>query len=676
MSAAVCLATSRMRADDPAANLIPNPGFEAIGASAKAPLHWALQDGFTLSEGDAKSGKYCLCYSSRDSAAKMPMAATSLRLAPGKRYRVSAWIRTRDFKGGKKGATVRLEWKDRYGKYLGELMPFGVGGVPAYSLPADKPGWQLLSLVTPPIPADTASSGFACVVSPKSTGEAFWDDVSVTLYQGALVADVITDHYRDEAIGGKIVVRSRLYLDDYNLPPDKASVSLKIIDAAGKSIQEVAGRVLNKQLAEMAFSAESLPPGTYGLPCDVRSTDGTRSGRARGKFNRLAALPSRRTYIDEHQRLIVDGKPFFPLGLYARDLNAADLELWRDSPLNCVMPYQEPTRAQLDAAERQGMKVIYSLAAFWHPVRKQRKNWLAEIHSATEETATLTMQVRAMADHPAVLAWYLFDEIRATDAWRPRLQQRQQVMQSLDPNHPTWGVVIPGTANFSDYLGTADAVGVDPYPIPHGPLDMVGHETRRAFDATLGGLRPVWMVPQIFNWANFPRAASSKGGELRPPTFDEIRNMAWQSIAAGANGLVFFTYEDLHAAQRRQKKGAPARADSESFAVRWNVVKKVAAEIRQCREILLATGAVDLPTCQAAGASLFWRCYAYDNKTYLLVVNADDKRATDAVFTFPTEYSAVEQLLGPNKGLREDGRITNVHLQPMEVLLIGLRPKK
>jgi hypothetical protein len=65
--------------------------------------------------------------------------------------------------------------------------------------------------------------------------------------------------------------------------------------------------------------------------------------------------------IDQHRRLLVDGEPFFPLGMYWSSIKEDDLQIYAQSKFNCVMPYGSPNRQQMDLAERYGVRVIYSI---------------------------------------------------------------------------------------------------------------------------------------------------------------------------------------------------------------------------------------------------------------------------------------------------------------------------
>lgn len=94
-----------------------------------------------------------------------------------------------------------------------------------------------------------------------------------------------------------------------------------------------------------------------------------------------------------------------------------------------------------------------------------------------------------------MFAWYLNDELHSTD---PRLLTHQQWAIEGDSDHPTWSVV---TALNPNYVGTADAFGVDSYPT--GLLGQNASSERGTIDrdeTVVDGSRPIWQVIQVMSW--------------------------------------------------------------------------------------------------------------------------------------------------------------------------------
>jgi hypothetical protein len=119
--------------------------------------------------------------------------------------------------------------------------------------------------------------------------------------------------------------------------------------------------------------------------------------------------------------------------------------------------------------------------------------------------------------------------------------------------------------------------------------------------------RPIWMVPQVFNWGTYNTDTKS-----RPPTLPEMRSMAWQCIVEGAKGLIFYSWFDI-----RKDTVVP-------FAEQWPLVKKMAGEIKDLEPVILSMDCV--PEFRAVKRPwLHWMVRVYRGETYLIAVNDEGK---------------------------------------------------
>ena len=116
---------------------------------------------------------------------------------------------------------------------------------------------------------------------------------------------------------------------------------------------------------DVTVPVRNLGPGGYDL--ELRLT-GPEEKELQTSHQRLQRLPDDfhpRCQIDEHRRLLVDGKPFFPLGMYFSGVGEPDLKVYSASKFNCLMPYEPPSVKQMDLAQRYKLKVIYSVKDFY-----------------------------------------------------------------------------------------------------------------------------------------------------------------------------------------------------------------------------------------------------------------------------------------------------------------------
>ncbi len=157
-------------------------------------------------------------------------------------------------------------------------------------------------------------------------------------------------------------------------------------------------------------------------------------------------------------------------------------------------------------------------------------------------------------DHPGLGLYKGVDEPRNPfrgEKWlRPAgLVRAKQRLRALDPNHPVVIIQAPRStvAQLTPYRPAFDVTGADIFPIAYPPglhsdlpnrdISVVGDVTRKM--ARAAGGKPVWMTLQIA-WSGTVTSARKPNVVPRFPTLLELRFMAYQAIACGARGLMFF----------------------------------------------------------------------------------------------------------------------------------------
>jgi hypothetical protein len=439
------------------------------------------------------------------------------------------------------------------------------------------------------------------------TGTAWWDDVSVRRVRARPLQVLVTSPgYRGlmlEPGRQTVAFRCRLDLADAGMAAEDAGIDY-VLTAVGSGETVAAGSEVAGDKGDVAFSVTvpELATGEYTLQVSlVRVENGEAVATETRRLVRTDDRP--RSYVDAGNRLIVDGAPFFPLGMYWSGVEEEQLRLYAEGPFNCLMPYQRPDRATLDLADELGLKVIYSIKDFYHGTR-----WCPDfIESEADEEPWVRRTVRAFRSHPALLAWYINDELPL--ALRPRLEAHRQWVEEEDPNHPSW-VVLFQVRDVADYGQTFDVIGTDPYPIPQRPISLAGEWTRMTREAVADS-RALWMVPQCFAKANY---GGGEADRARAPSYHELRSMTWQCITEGADGIVFYSWFDIR------------RDPNRSFEEAWEDVKRVAAEVREWAPVLLSTEEPPAVTV-AAPESVHWTARRMGDRAWAFFVND----GTDAV---------------------------------------------
>lgn len=496
----------------------------------------------------------------------------------GTRYILRATIRSALNTSVSAGAaTVAAEWDNANGKFGGGFYPPGVGGSHNWLSAGGE-------FVLPP-EADPATLKVTVYVRPKGgtgptpTGSAWWDGVHLmpadtSADAVALRAVLLRPVYRGwiTSADAHVVVRAHILA---NGATGRVAVAATIASANKKELVSSCkagpfnlGQLTDRQLSngvdlefpDMPDARKALQPGRQytlqvdlfnvsSLPWPAAQSSHCHHSRKCGsviasqQFNLMRlddSKPPPAVYIDHMQRTIVNGTPFFPFGFYYNGFpSATALSNLSTSPFNALMPYGETSSAEMDAAHAAGLRVAFSLKDIFFG----SSNCPSAIKSLADEEAYFRQRVAAFRGHPALLSWYINDEMGAD--FRQRLQAHQRWLVESDTGHPSWEVE---DAQSLEELGwpTFDIAGTDPYPIgessARGPAAAAGvHVALNSTRLVTDGARPLWVVVQAMNWLVYERPCRGPTPEsCHTPTKAEFRSMAWQAVAGDYTHLHYY----------------------------------------------------------------------------------------------------------------------------------------
>lgn len=405
----------------------------------------------------------------------------------------------------------------------------------------------------------------------------------------AAAYDMTTENLelRISAAGGNVVVSRRAGfrpgLQSINLPVDAFKTGAIKVSAA------VVDRRSGKKLASQTWPVRKISP---------------------------AEASSLRSYIDENNNTIADGKPFFPIGWYDSGSIEHMSEIC-DSPFNCILGYGTNLKPKaymlsyLDALNAKGKKLIYCMNDVYPSADSLKGRTWEGISGNAKITNAV---VKAYKDHPALLAWYLNDE--RPKALVPELTDFYKAVRAADPGHPCF-IVLCNMPDLKYFTSTTDVIGVDPYPAPVSPLSAVGDDTECA-NVSVGRHKPVWVVPQGFAWyqynsTNPDRAHIPSEDELRTgraPNYEESRCMAYLALANGAKGLVYFSYYNLRVLPNYEEL--------------WSGLKKIAKEVEVLSPVLLSPDDLGVVSCSPSDAKVRTKLKRYCGQLYLIAVNTEN----------------------------------------------------
>lgn len=223
----------------------------------------------------------------------------------------------------------------------------------------------------------------------------------------------------------------------------------------------------------------------------------------------------------------------FPLGWYDNiNLPETNIKIAREGS-NIVMPYvgnasNEKILAYLNAANTAGIKVILEMP---RPM----------IQSGQIEN--ITQFVRTFKTHPAIFAWYLYDEPELANLSPTHFKPLYDAIKSEDPRRPI-ALVFARLRDMPKYQEVMDILMFDHYPCNYGEPEFAGFSNQR-FRNYLSRAASYaekeegfWFVLQAFG----EQLDGTPQANRRLPTNTEMRYMFYTSVLSGANGLLFWTH--------------------------------------------------------------------------------------------------------------------------------------
>ncbi len=619
--AVVCAASLSLMAGEVASN----GGFEN-GTLITSPWSGLSNSGFSVIRGSARSGSYCLRYQASTAPSEYKIPRQSVTASVGQTYRGSVWVKTENLTNGE--AYVGVEWNDANGNWIsGSYLNPGTGV-------SGTKDWTRLMIQSPRLPANAAKVYLLVYVKEGSLGTAYFDDASLVLLDSSAVEGLYSDAYRNQAADGDVTFVADLNLAVAGLSASGVTGEFVVPLAAGGT-QTLAAATLLDDRATVTVSASMLATGTVTFRL---KRNGSVVASKTLAFTKLAAEPQTGVRIDRKRHMIVNGRPFFPVGMYWMGVTTSELPAYAAGGFNFLMPYARLSVAALDACESNNLKAFYTLQNFY-PFHRSPSEGIVD--DATAE-AKVREHVALVKDHPALLGWYTNDE--TGPEYAEALTERYQLLQELDPDHPVW-IVVSQYDRMQAYMPTFDICGTDPYPSGSGNYAKVyDYPARQRTDSF--GIRPlIEAIPITKNDTFLPAAA-------------DIHSMTWLALCAGAEGVCYYSYHNI-----RNGNGG------ETFEQRFAAASEVATELRRYEDVFLSD---ETPVAASVDGSsdIVCRTWKKNGNTYLAVANKT-WNAVSGTVRLGDSFAAMQTLIGENQTL--SGNAVTVSLPSKGMSFLALR---
>ena len=298
-------------------------------------------------------------------------------------------------------------------------------------------------------------------------------------------------------------------------------------------------------LHERVFDAQ---PGRYSLylhhvSAGVLYIDAVSVGPVDGGSGSDLSLPEKGAptrVVVQGDRLSVDDRPFFPIGIYgvrdvAEDLAGTGFNTAIGNAVDAASP---GWYARCRAA---GVMTVANLTGLLRGHLPERAPAVA----------------RQLKNRPALLCYYLCDEPDHARWNVPPAEVRRahRLLAAEDPAHPSLVLVMAWHRSMAyQYADAADIIVSDPYSVDD--MDKPVRSTLWMEDARVEK-QPVWVVLQV-------------GWDQTPPLADEAMVcQAYSSIASGADGLFWFE-----------------RGWCREHLQQWNLMARLSRELREIHDAL------------------------------------------------------------------------------------------
>ena len=570
-----------------------NAGFEDV-ENGKA-VGWKTARTMHVERGAGYNGSAGLVWESKTPLKQRARTIQEIEVKEGQQYRFSVLIRAERYSGGK-GAKICAFFVNAEGKSLHGVYTRGL------RTPCD---WVRTEGIGE-APKGAVKVRLSLDVLPDAKGRVIFDDVTFEAADRNVAIHAFSSAYRDMSDGGDVTFHGLVHVP-FGRSVGDIEADFVWRGADGRECRRRADIAVEREevYASVAARVGELAEGAQDVRFEVKSKGGETLGATSFAFSRVAELPKRRVWIDRHGRCIVNGEPFFPIGMYSHIMNDEDAAIYAAGPFNCVVAYGLSKREDLDRLAKHGIMYAPTLK---NEIPGKRHAVKRGIHTQAESDAFFRGEIAKLKDAPNLLAWYVCDEAPVSEI--PARSHVYQLYRECDANHPCWALLCQ-MPRVREFLPICDVLGADVYPVGKRPNMVRMTEFCAALRAaTRHGARPFWNVPQNFDWSWYGRK------EGRMPTTDEMAFFNWCFIAGGANGLIGYTYSAI-----RQEKSRGA-AD---FEKNWKSICAAYADVKRLVPVLLSVErAPRAPETPDETPVRIWR---KDGKLYVLACNAGTEAA-------------------------------------------------
>ncbi len=419
-------------------------------------------------------------------------------------------------------------------------------------------------------------------------------------YKGLIYGDGEAD------ISLNVIVSPQNYYNIENL-----TVETKIIDE-NENVYRSAQMYASVEKMNFTFSSKGLPEGDYYLVTNlIDKTNDEIISTKEDTIRKRSEDYRPSVYLDENGRIYRNGNKTFLKRMFNSGTSLEVVRTAHNAGIDTISNYgswwirkdsslSDDAKAALQYLEDNNMTHNIALNPYIYSVRNSD---LAQQYITEQEDILhlFTQVARDNKENPVLDGYYLHEE---NDPFLTgdELRWSNEIFAVEDIEHPTLGVADRFFDKYGTYVGLSDFIGIDPYPVKGKETDdlsVIGKNVRLMKENFPN--RPVYLVLQGFCY--------SKRGDSRGPNETELKNMAWQAICEGAEGLDWYSYTSMIQDTNETK---------EQWIAKLNAVF---ADVEPYENIILSDEPTPKYNVIGGGDWLNMTMRHLDGKTYLFAVN-------------------------------------------------------
>ncbi len=410
-----------------------------------------------------------------------------------------------------------------------------------------------------------------------------------------------------------------------------------------------------RQTVVAATDVSKLPPGNYQAQVELISS--SKISMANQVFDFTVLPPSDfEVSFDRKRVCYVNGKPFFPMGLY--HVGDAMIE-YLNRGRKPGVPELTIEGALKDVADHGFNTVIDSWAMpNENYMKKCKENGLyaiAEMGSISDE-ARFKSQLEFANRFDNLLFWYTVDEPMGEKL--KQAQDTYQIVSRNDKYRPA-AAAICDPAVFAVGAASMDILIPDAYIIHPLPMEKrASIAGLRGWDSAAmesgNGTKPMWAVRQAFELKS--------SGIFGRPTPEELRCQAYTSIIFGSTGFIWYTFATTEP-EPSLDHGIWYIPETEL----WPAFKTLNAELKKFSSVIIE--GENIGPANVDRSEILSCRWVRGSNTYLLLVNPERKAITFNVNSLP---GSTAKGMFESKTKKINKGLINETLKPLECVIYVL----